>query len=341
MNTADALRRKDSAIGISALGTAEGLESRLVPLRGYDLAVVPKVPLPRRPTLDLFRVPGRLLRAVRAARAHLDEVDASVVVGFGGYVSVPAYLAARRRGTPIVVHEANARAGIANRLGARWAVTVATAVDGALKDARVIGIPLRQQISQLDRSAARAAARASFGLGDGPVLLVTGGSQGARRINAAVVEASAALAAAGVQVLHVTGPTQGDGVRSALRVPPTTHHVLDYVDGMDLAYAASDLVLCRAGAMTCAELAAVGLPAVYVPLPVGNGEQALNARPTVDAGGGLIVTDADLDGAFITGTVLPLLLDASRLAEMSLAAAGLGRRDADDALADIVLEATR
>jgi UDP-N-acetylglucosamine--N-acetylmuramyl-(pentapeptide) pyrophosphoryl-undecaprenol N-acetylglucosamine transferase len=341
MNTADALRRRDPSVGISALGTSEGLESRLVPLRGYSLAVLPKVPLPRRPTIDLLRVPGRLLTAVRAARRHLDEVDASVVVGFGGYVSVPAYLAARRRGTPIVVHEANARAGIANRIGARWATTVAAAVDGALPGATVVGIPLRQDISTLDRAAARAAARAHFGLSEGPVLLVTGGSQGAKRINSALVDAAPALAAAGVQVLHITGPTQADGVRAALGTALPSHHLLDYVDGMALAYAAADLALCRAGAMTCAELAAVGLPAVYVPLPIGNGEQALNARPTVAAGGGLLVDDADLQAAFVTGTVLPLLLDPARLARMADAAGTLGRRDADDRLAALVLEAAR
>jgi len=343
MNTADALRRRDAAIGISALGTAEGLEARLVPLRGYRLAVVPKVPLPRRPTMDLLRVPGRLRAAVRAARTHLDEVDASVVVGFGGYVSVPAYLAARRRGTPIVVHEANARAGIANRLGARFATRVVAAVPGTgLRGAQVVGIPLRQQISQLDRAAARSAARASLGLGDGPVLLVTGGSQGARRINSAVAESASALAAAGVQVLHITGPLQVESVRAALGPSvPATHHVLDYVDGMDVAYAASDLVLCRAGAMTCAELAAVGLPAVYVPLPVGNGEQALNAQPTVAAGGGLLVDDAALDSRYVSSVVLPLLLDDERLTQMSVAARSLGHRDADEALVDIIVGVVR
>ncbi|MGB8650989.1 MAG: undecaprenyldiphospho-muramoylpentapeptide beta-N-acetylglucosaminyltransferase [Mycobacteriales bacterium] len=343
LNTADALRRRDPSTGVSCLGTAEGLESRLVPLRGYPLAVVPKVPLPRRPTVDLLRVPGRLRAAVKAARRHLDEVDAAVVVGFGGYVSVPAYLAARRRGTPVVVHEANARAGIANRLGARFTPYVAAAVEGSgLRGARVLGIPLRQQISQLDRAAARPAARAALGLEEGPVLLVTGGSQGARSINAAVAEASRPLADAGVQVLHITGPTQAEAVRTALGPgAPGTHHVLDYVDAMDIAYAASDLVLCRAGAMTCAELAAVGLPAVYVPLPIGNGEQALNARPTVDAGGGLLVDDAALDASYVTTVVLPLLLDEGRLAQMSAAARGLGHREADAAMVDLVLEAVR
>ncbi len=341
MNTADALRRRDPAIGISALGTSEGLEARLVPLRGYALAIVPKVPLPRRPTVDLLRVPGRLRAAIKAARRHLDEVDASVVVGFGGYVSVPAYLAARKRGTPVVVHEANARAGIANRLGARFAVRVAAAVPGTgLRRAQVIGIPLRQAISTLDREAGRAGARVALGLSEGPVLLATGGSQGARQINGAVAAAATALAAAGVQVLHITGPKQADAVRGLLGPDaPATHHVLDYVDGMDTVYAASDLVLCRAGAMTCAELAAVGLPAVYVPLPIGNGEQALNAQPTIAAGGGLLVADADLDAGYLSSVVLPLLLDSPRLAQMSTAAGGLGHQHADEALVDLIVEA--
>jgi UDP-N-acetylglucosamine--N-acetylmuramyl-(pentapeptide) pyrophosphoryl-undecaprenol N-acetylglucosamine transferase len=338
LNTADALARR--GISSSCLGTAEGLESRLVPLRGYELAVVPKVPLPRKPTPDLLRVPGRLRAAVKAARAHLDAVDASVVVGFGGYVSVPAYLAARKRGTPVVIHEANARAGIANKLGARWAVAVAAAVEGSgLKGAQVIGLPLRPAIAHLDRTARRAEARASFGLAEGPVLMVTGGSQGARRINQAVVDAAPVLAEAGVQVLQITGPKNLDDVQAALGSGPPTHHLVGYVDGMDSAYAASDLVLCRSGAMTCAELNAVGLPAVYVPLPIGNGEQALNARPTVEAGGGLMVDDADLDAAWIESHVVPLLLDSGRLVGMSQAARRLGHPGADEALVDLIVGA--
>lgn len=342
---ADALLRRDPATVVTALGTATGLEARLVPARGYTLAEIARVPLPRRPTVDLLRVPGRVSGAVRQTRGHLDRVRADVVVGFGGYVALPAYLAARRRGTPFVVHEANARAGLANRVGARLTPYVAAAVEGSgLSGAQVLGIPLRTAISRLDRAATRAEARAAFGLTDGPVLLVTGGSQGARNVNAAVTGASADLAAAGVQVLHVAGPKNASDVQallSAQGVPASTHHVLAYVDRMELAYAAADLVVCRAGAMTCAELSAVGLPAVYVPLPIGNGEQALNARPVVDAGGGVLVDDADFRPDYVRSTVVGLLRDPARLTAMSTAAASYGHRDADEALADLVLRAVR
>jgi UDP-N-acetylglucosamine--N-acetylmuramyl-(pentapeptide) pyrophosphoryl-undecaprenol N-acetylglucosamine transferase len=338
---ADALRRRDPATVVTALGTASGLEARLVPARGYPLAEIPRVPLPRRPTLDLLRVPGRVAGAVRDTLRHLERVGADVVVGFGGYVALPAYLAARRRGTPLVVHEGNARPGLANRVGARLTPHVAAAVDGTgLSGAVVLGLPLRTAVSRLDRGAARAEAHGAFGLHDGPVLLVTGGSQGARAVNAAVTGAAGDLARAGVQVLHVAGPKQADAVRAALGPDaPATHHVLPYVDRMDLAYAAADLAVCRAGAMTCAELAAVGLPAVYVPLPIGNGEQALNARPVVAAGGGLLVDDAAFDPAYVRSTVLPLLADPARLTALGAAAARFGRRDADEALADLVLHA--
>ena len=336
---ADALCRLEPDAEVTALGTRTGLEARLVPARGYALAEIDRVPLPRRPPLDLLRVPARVAGAVRQTRAHLDRVGADVVVGFGGYVALPAYLAARRRGTPSVVHEANARAGLANRVGARLTPHVAAAVPGSgLRGAQVLGIPLRRAVATLDRAARRDEARAAYGLGDGPGLLVTGGSQGAQRVNAAVTGAADALQSAGVQVLHVAGPLQADAVRAAVGDRPT-HHVLGYADRMDLAYAAADLAVCRAGAMTCAELAAVGLPAVYVPLPIGNGEQALNAGPLVRAGGGLLVDDAAFDADVVRGTVLPLLLDPARLAAMGTAAAALGRRDADVALARLVLTA--
>jgi UDP-N-acetylglucosamine--N-acetylmuramyl-(pentapeptide) pyrophosphoryl-undecaprenol N-acetylglucosamine transferase len=336
--TADALRRADPRTAITCLGTERGLETRLVPARGYELALIPPVPLPRSLTPQLLSVPGRMLGSVNAAAEVLDEVRADVLVGFGGYVATPGYLAAKRRGVPIVVHEANCRPGLANRIGAQLTHRVFTGQpDVKLAHGRYIGIPIRQQIAGLDRLALGDEARARFGLRpDLPVLLVTGGSQGARSINTAILAAGPALTAAGVQVLHIIGPRSAEVDVPGGDVP---YVVLPYLDRMDLGYAAADFALCRAGAMTCAELTAVGLPAAYVPLPHGNGEQRLNAVPIEAAGGGLIVADGDLTPQWITETLLPILLDAELVAAMSKAAAGTGNKYADQALADEVIDA--
>lgn len=189
---------------------------------------------------------------------------------------------------PIVVHEANARAGVANKVGARFTRVVAAAVPGSGLDAEVVGIPLRRSITALDRAGLRAEARAHFGLDpDAPTLLVFGGSQGARSLNEAVSAAVPALAAAGVAVLHAHGPMNDAATLSACSPDSADRYVsVPYLERMDLAYAAADVALCRAGAMTVAEVSSVGLPAIYVPLPHGNGEQELNARPVVDAGAG-------------------------------------------------------
>jgi len=193
-------------------------------------------------------------------------------------------------------------------------------------------------ISHLDRAATRDEARAFFGLDpERPTLLVTGGSQGARRLNQAVSGAARALADAGVQVLHVVGPN-GEAAPERNGVP---YVVLSFVDRMDLAYAAADLVVCRGGASSVTEAAAVGLPAVFVPLPIGNGEQDHNARPVVDAGGGLLVADGALTSEWVAATVPALATDAERLARMGAAAAALIPRDADEKLGRIVLESVR
>jgi UDP-N-acetylglucosamine--N-acetylmuramyl-(pentapeptide) pyrophosphoryl-undecaprenol N-acetylglucosamine transferase len=341
--TADALRRLDPSVEVTALGTPRGLETRVVPEAGYSLELIPPVPMPRRPNADLVRLPARLRGAVKGALEVVDRIRPDVVVGFGGYVSVPAYLAARRRKLPLVVHEGNALPGMANKLGARFTRHVATSFPGTpLPHAEYVGMPIRRMISTLDRAALREEARKNFGLDpDRPTLLVTGGSQGARRINEAVTGAASALAEAGVQVLHVPGPKNTDVAPVGLPDGAPPYVVVSYVDRMDLAYAAADLVVCRAGANTVTEVAAIGLPAVFVPLPIGNGEQELNARPVVDAGGGLLVQDAALTPEWVAATVPGLATDADRLASMSIAAADLIPRDADERLARIVLDAAR
>jgi UDP-N-acetylglucosamine--N-acetylmuramyl-(pentapeptide) pyrophosphoryl-undecaprenol N-acetylglucosamine transferase len=341
LSLADCLRRRDPGTSITVLGTAEGLESRLVPEAGYPLAVVPRVPMPRRPNLDLVRLPGRLRAAVAAAAAALTDSKADVVVGFGGYVSPPAYLAARRAGVPIVVHEQNARPGIANRLGARLTRYVGVTFPGTpLRGGRVVGMPLRRQITTLDRSVARAGARSQFGLAaDAMTLLVTGGSLGAQRLNETFGAAAQDLARAGVQVLHAAGRGKAVALAPDLAGLPGRYLVREYLDRMDLAYAAADLVVCRSGAGTVSELTTVGLPAVYVPLPIGNGEQRLNAQPVVDAGGGLLVDNANCTPAWVRTVLIPLLRDPDRLAAMAAASARFGIRDGDERLADLVYEA--
>src|ERR1019366_2244594 len=311
---ADALRRIDPDAEITCLGTERGLETRLIPLRGYKLELIPAVPMPRSITPKLLTVPGRLAGPATAAAAALRRAGAQVLVGFGGYVATPAYLAARRRGVPIVVHEANPKPGLANRLGARFTTHVFTGhPDAQLRNAKYLGIPIRREIAELDRLGLGDKARARFGLRpDLPVLLVTGGSQGARSINAAVFGAAGWLRDAGVQVLHIIGPRNGHDApvteKGSAEAGGVPYVASPYIDRMDLAYAAADFALCRAGAMTCAELTAVGLPAAYVPLPIGNGEQRLNALPIVQHGGGMLVADAELTPEWIRDTLLPALV---------------------------------
>lgn len=324
-----------------AVGTPAGMETRLVPAAGLPLATIDRVPFPRRPSVDLLRLPGRLAGAIRQAGAILDEAAADVLVGVGGYVCTPMYLAARKRKIPIVIHEANARPGLANRVGAAFAKRTAVAFEGTpLRGAQHVGMPMREGIAGLDREASRSAARESLGLEpDLPTLIVTGGSSGAQSINRTIEASLPALAAAGIQTLHITGRDKALLASDGTLLAAPNYHQTEYVDGMEQVYAAADLLLARAGAATVSEVAAVGLPAVLVPLPIGNGEQALNAAGLVNAGGAILVADRDFTPVWLESSLLPLLKDPARLKSMSQAAYALGIRNADQQMADLVLEA--
>lgn len=338
---AGALGKTAPGARILAVGTAAGMETRLVPAAGYELATIKRVPLPRRPSLDLLKLPFKFAAAVRQSAGVIDHAKADVVVGVGGYVSTPMYIAAKMRRVPIVIHEANARPGLANRVGARLTDWVAVAFkDTKLPGARWVGMPMRREISGLDRVASRESARLRLGLEpDRPTLIVTGGSSGALSINRTIGASLEVLAAAGIQVLHITGRNKALRDAGGRLLTGDAYRQVEYVDGMQDVYAAADVLLARAGAATVCEVAAVGLPSVLVPLPHGNGEQALNAASLVEAGGAVLVRDADFTDRWVRDELVPLLKDAARLQHMSDAAHALGIRDADERMAQLVLEA--
>ncbi len=314
---ADALRAREPEASVLVLGTKEGLEARLVPERGYELLIVDKVPFPRRPNAAAARFPLAWRHAVAQVRRHIRDRGVDVVVGFGGYASAPAYVAARREGIPYVVHEANARPGLANVLGARRAARVGVTFAGTpLRGGEVVGMPLRREIVELDRAALRDEAAATFGLdASRPVLLVFGGSLGARRLNDTLAESWPAIVGAGWQILHAAGE------RNELvdRAQPD-YRIVPYLDRMDLAFALADAVVARSGAATVSELTALGIPAVYVPYAVGNGEQALNAASAVAAGAARLIPDAEFTPDRVRGEVVPLLADPEALGALRAAA---------------------
>ena len=339
------LRRLGDGVTVTALGTARGLETSVVPAAGLQLELIPPVPMPRRLGKDFALLAPRLLQAVRATAQLLRRVEADVVLGFGGYVSTPAYLAARRLGLPVVIHEQNVLPGLANKLAARLTREVYTSFPRtSLPHATCIGLPMRRGITDLDRAALRREARMSFELDPAlPTLLVSGGSQGALRINTAVAGAWPELLGSGIQVLHVLGPKNlVPGIeRSIDQDSGAVYQPVAYVAQMERAYAAADLMLARSGANTVLETAAVGLPAVFVPYPHGNGEQALNAELVVNVGGGIMLADRDCTSTWVAQEIPVLFAHPDRLTGMSQALASVARLDAATVLALRVLEVMR
>ncbi|AKV55067.1 UDP-N-acetylglucosamine--N-acetylmuramyl- (pentapeptide) pyrophosphoryl-undecaprenol N-acetylglucosamine transferase [Bifidobacterium actinocoloniiforme DSM 22766] len=365
LSVAAAIKAERPRARVSVIGTAVGLEQHLVPEAGLDLDAIDKLPFPRKPNMQALRFPGRWRRQVRRTRTILQTRQADVVVGFGGYASAPAYRAAHQMGLPIALHEQNARAGMANKLGACWADYIGTAYDCTglkpRRGARIerVGLPLRPAIASLceqverSREQARRQAAASLGLDpERPVLVVTGGSLGALSLNRAVSAAAPALLRT-AQVVHLTGKGKAEAVQESVAklagdeavndLDPShagrgDYHVAAYLERIDLAFACADLILCRSGAGTVSELTALGLPAVYVPLPVGNGEQRFNAQPVVQAGGGLLVEDHELTSDWVSRELPPLLANQPRLQEMGRSAWSYGIRDAAQAMAHRVLD---
>jgi UDP-N-acetylglucosamine--N-acetylmuramyl-(pentapeptide) pyrophosphoryl-undecaprenol N-acetylglucosamine transferase len=302
-----------------------------------DVIAVPRLPFPRKLSGYALGFIPRWIRAVLSLSQTLRERHVEAVVGFGGYTAAPAYLAAWIARIPLVVHEANALPGMANRLASLLTAHVAVCFPGTpLRHARVVGMPLRRAIVDA-HSVSVSSARTHFGLSARtPLLLVTGGSTGAQSINRTIEACRADLVDAGWQVLHLIGRDND--------VPqdnPRGFVSLGYTDRMDLALAAADLVISRAGAATVSELEVLGKPAVFVPYHVGNGEQQKNAAHAVAAGGAMVVSNAQFTPEWVRSELLGLMANSPRRKSMAESMSRLGVRDGAHQVAAMARDAVK
>ncbi|MEX2968775.1 glycosyltransferase [Streptomyces sp. C184] len=328
---ADALRRAVPDAVISFVGTERGLETRLIPQAGYRLHTVDMIPFDPSLGARRYLLPAALLRSGAQCRAILKEQKAQVAVGMGGYPSAPVIVGARMAGLPSLIHESNAVPGRANKFAARLTPHLALAFDRSRQHlaggerAETVGMPLVGPLAELDRTALRPAARRALGVPDGArLLLVNGGSLGAARLTeAAIGLAGRYRGRRDLRLLIKTGPAalEETSVRLAENGGSAVAEAVPYLDRMDLAYAAADLVVCRAGSATVAELATIGMPAVLVPYPHAPGDhQTHNARVLSDAGAALLLPDGEASDERLDALVTPLLDDPARLAAMGQAA---------------------
>ncbi|MEU9196753.1 UDP-N-acetylglucosamine--N-acetylmuramyl-(pentapeptide) pyrophosphoryl-undecaprenol N-acetylglucosamine transferase [Streptomyces hundungensis] len=342
---AEALRRAVPDAVISFVGTTRGLEGELIPGAGYRLHTVDMIPFDPSLGAKRYLLPAALLKSGAQCRSLLKAQGAQVAVGMGGYPSAPVIVGAKMAGLPSLIHESNAVPGRANQFAARLTPHIAVAFDRSRahlaggENAVTTGMPIAASLASLDRTALRSEARRALAVPPGArLVLVNGGSLGAARLTAAAVGlAERWRERADVHLLIKTGPAQlADTQRQLTGLPGA--RAVPYLDRMDLAYAAADLVVCRAGSATVAELAATGVPAVLVPYPHAPGDhQTHNARVLSDAGAGLLVPDAETTAFRLAGLIEPLLADPARLAAMSGAADPGHHARAADLLAARVL----
>jgi UDP-N-acetylglucosamine--N-acetylmuramyl-(pentapeptide) pyrophosphoryl-undecaprenol N-acetylglucosamine transferase len=346
------LVRLDPGVEPVFVGTEHRLEGRLVPEAGFRLHHIDVLPIPRRLSPGLLKVPNALRRSINRCVEIARSEDAVGAVTFGGYVSFPLDWAAARLQLPLVIHEQNSVPGLANRFAGRWADRIAVTFPGSAdrfahpEKAAVTGNPVREEMLSLDQGARREEARAHFGLKpDVPTLLIFGGSQGARSINRAAVGTYGLWSQpARVQILHAAGQNlhressaAWERARSGGGGPLV--RCLDFIDDMAAAYAAADAVVCRAGATSIAELTALGKPALLVPYPHATADHQLhNGRALAQAGGAVVVGDGELDAGDVVAAVEPWLLDPAAREEVASASRAFGRRDAATNVARLILD---
>ena len=294
--------RDEFDASVTALGTEKGLDTSIIPARGFELDLVDPVPIPRKQPLKLLGVPAKLIKSVNQTRMALKRREANAVFGTGGYVSASAYLAAKSLGIPFYVLETNALAGMANKLGIRLGGIGFNAVPNSGMPGEVVGVPVRPGVGKDADGAKAERGYKMWNLDPNkPTVLVTGGSQGARSINKALSGAVERLTAAGYQVLHAYGR------KNDAPEPHEGYTAVPYIEDMEAAYAVTDVVICRSGAMTVAENSAACVPAIYIPLPHGNGEQGLNSAHLVEAGAAMRIDDAALTPDALVTAVTEIL----------------------------------
>ncbi|MFF3755952.1 glycosyltransferase [Streptomyces sp. NPDC002185] len=345
---AEALRRADPATVISFIGTERGLETTLIPAAGHRLHTVDMIPFDPALGAKRFLLPAALLRSGAQARQVLRTQKAHIVVGMGGYPSAPAIVGAKMAGLPSVIHESNAVPGRANQFAARLTPHLTVAFDGSRahlsggERAQTVGMPIAASLAALDRPALREEARRAFSIPPGArVVLFNGGSLGAARLTAAAVGLAARWREReDVHLLIKTGPAALAQARRDLVEAGVgaVAQAVPYLDRMDLSYAVADLVVCRAGSATIAELATTGVPAVLVPYPHAPGDhQTHNARVLSDAGAAHLLPDAETTPGRLAALIDPLLAHPSRLAVMGRAADPGNHARAADLLAETVI----
>ena len=342
------VRRGYEPESIHFVGSARGVERDLVPAAGFELTLLPGRGIKRQLTWQNLKSVGGLARAVIQARRLLRRLRPAVVLGLGGYASVPCALAARLLKIPLVVSEQNAVPGLANRLAGRWARASAVSFPGTkLPRAVLTGNPVRDEVQKVNRENDRSAARAFLEVGEERhLVVVASGSLGAARINQAAFEAVRHWAdRQDLAVHHVIGRRDWQELahlRPELSDAALDYKAVEYEMDMPRVYAAADLVVGRAGASSVAELAVVGLPSVLVPLPGAPGDhQTANAAHLAAVGGAVMVPDTEMDGSRMVEEVDSLLKVPGLLGAMGQEAAGVGRRDADNRVVDLLEQHAR
>lgn len=325
---ADALRARGWKV--VWMGNPDGMEARIVPASGYEVAWVRFTALRGKGLLRKLLLPINLLRGFAQAFAQIRRVKPSVVLGMGGYVTFPGGMMAALQGRPVVVHEQNSVAGLANRALARVADRVVTGFPGVLEKGEWVGNPVRADITAVAPPAARFAARS------GPLrVLVVGGSLGAAALNEVMPQALAAMTPEERPVVtHQAGTRQIDALRTAYAAAGVEGELLPFIDDMANRYASADLVICRAGALTVAELAAAGVASVLVPYPHAvDDHQTGNARFLADAGAAVLMPQTELTPHRLAALLRDM--NRERLLAMAEKARACAKPDATARVADV------